>query len=216
MHSPPYRTQPGSSLTEIDADVLYWISLLSAVETCHRPWIDAFILTRSASVTKPASSSLWLLKPGPPQKQYPDSRVIAILVKPEPQTVASHCNRDQQTIATRLLETTQSAVSRGTRCIAANSRLADRGLILRAFGADGWRPRPRLSRRRVTVRDLQPALRARLDHRHQQPAFRRVDQCVHLRTLDRRTARSSHPPRPHPRDERRQLPPQTEQAPSPR
>ena len=58
-----------------------------------------------------------------------------------------------------------------------------------------------------------PALRARLHHRHQQPAVRRVDQRVRLRAPDRRAARPAHPPRPHPRDERRQLPPRPLQAP---
>ena len=36
--------------------------------------------------------------------------------------------------------------------------------------------------------------------------------CVRLRAPDRRAARPADPPRPHPRDERRQLPAQTEQA----
>ena len=63
-------------------------------------------------------------------------------------------------------------------------------------------------RRRAAVRGVQPALRARLDHRHQQPAVRRVDLRVRLRAADRRAARPAHPPRPHPRDERRQLPPE--------
>ena len=43
-------------------------------------------------------------------------------------------------------------------------------------------------------------------HRHQQSAVRRVDQRVRLRAADRRAARPADPPRPHPRDERRQLP----------
>ena len=66
-------------------------------------------------------------------------------------------------------------------------------------------------RRRAAVRGLQPALRARLDHRHQQPALRRVDRRVRLRATDRRAARSPHPSRPHPRDERRQLQAQAQQ-----
>jgi len=56
------------------------------------------------------------------------------------------------------------------------------------------------------VRGLQPALRARLHPRHQQSAVRR------LRAADRRAARPVDPPRPYPRNERRQLSPQTEQA----
>jgi DNA replication protein DnaC len=47
---------------------------------------------------------------------------------------------------------------------------------------------------------------------NQQSAVRRVDRRVRLRAADRRSARPAHPPRPHPRDERRQLPAQTEQA----
>ena len=47
----------------------------------------------------------------------------------------------------------------------------------------------------------------------QQSALRRVDRRVRLRAPDRRAARPADPPCPHPRDERRQLSPQTEQAP---
>ncbi len=68
-------------------------------------------------------------------------------------------------------------------------------------------------RRRVAVRSLQSALRAWLDYRHHQPALRRVDRRVRLRALDWRAARSPHPPRSHPRAERRQLQAQTQQAP---
>ena len=50
------------------------------------------------------------------------------------------------------------------------------------------------------------------DHRHQQSAVRRVDQRVRFRTAHRRAARPPHAPRPHPRDERRQLPAETKQA----
>src|SRR5215471_7307905 len=39
-----------------------------------------------------------------------------------------------------------------------------------------------------------------------------MDRRVRVREVDRRTARSAHPPRPHPRNEWRQLSPQTEQA----
>src|SRR5262249_17870539 len=39
-----------------------------------------------------------------------------------------------------------------------------------------------------------------------------MDRRVRVREVDRRAARSAHPPRPHPRNERRQLSPQTEQA----
>ena len=52
----------------------------------------------------------------------------------------------------------------------------------------------------------------RLHHRHQQPALRRVDKRVRRRATDRRAARPADPPRPHPRDERRQLSARTEQA----
>ena len=67
-------------------------------------------------------------------------------------------------------------------------------------------------RRRALVRGLQPALRARLHHRHQQSAVRRMDRCLRVREADRCAARPTDPPRPHPRNERRQLSPQTEQA----
>ena len=41
-----------------------------------------------------------------------------------------------------------------------------------------------------------------------QPAVRRVDRGVRRRAPRRGAARPPHPPRPHPRDERRELPPQ--------
>ena len=85
----------------------------------------------------------------------------------------------------------------------------------RLQAADHRRTRLRAAlpdRRRAAVRGVHPALRARLHHRHQQPAVRRVDRRVRLRAPDRRAARPADPPRPHPRDERRQLPAQTEQA----
>ena len=52
-------------------------------------------------------------------------------------------------------------------------------------------------------------LRAWLDPGHLQPAVRRVDRGVRLRAPHRGAARPPHPPRPHPRDERRELPPQS-------
>jgi DNA replication protein DnaC len=69
-----------------------------------------------------------------------------------------------------------------------------------------------LSQTGAAVRGVQPALRTRLDHRHLQPAVRRVDRRVRLRAADRRAARPADPPRPYPGDERRQLPAQAEQA----
>ena len=40
--------------------------------------------------------------------------------------------------------------------------------------------------------------------------FRRMDRGIWLRTIDWSAAGPAHPPRPHPRDERRQLPPQAQ------
>ena len=60
------------------------------------------------------------------------------------------------------------------------------------------------------VRGLQPALRARLGPGHQQPALRRVDIRVRLGAADRRAPRPPHAPCPHPRDERRELPPESQ------
>ena len=48
-----------------------------------------------------------------------------------------------------------------------------------------------------------------LDPGHLQPAVRRVDRGVRLRAPHRGAARPPHPPRPHPRDERRELLPQS-------
>jgi hypothetical protein len=56
------------------------------------------------------------------------------------------------------------------------------------------------------VRGLQPALRAGFGAGDQQPALRRVDQRLRRGAAHRCLARPAHPPRPHPRDEWRQLP----------
>ena len=63
---------------------------------------------------------------------------------------------------------------------------------------------------RTALRGLQPALRAGIDPRDHQPAVRRVDRDVRLGEADRRSAGQAHTPRSHHRDERRQLPSQTE------
>ena len=71
--------------------------------------------------------------------------------------------------------------------------------------------RPPVPHRRGTpLRGLQPALRAGLHPGHHQPALRRMDRGIWLRTIDWSAAGPAHPPRPHPRDERRQLPPQAQ------
>jgi DNA replication protein DnaC len=59
---------------------------------------------------------------------------------------------------------------------------------------------------------LQPALRADLNHGHQQPALPGVDRDPRLRAAHRSPARPPNPPRSHPGDERRQLSPEAEQA----
>ncbi len=58
---------------------------------------------------------------------------------------------------------------------------------------------------RAAVRGHLPALRARLDHHHLQPALRRMDRGLRIGTPHRRDPRSPDPPRPHSRDERREL-----------
>ena len=63
----------------------------------------------------------------------------------------------------------------------------------------------------TALRGLQPALRAWIGPRDHQPAVRRVDRDVRVREVDRRSAGQAHTPRPHHRDERRQLPSQAEQ-----
>ena len=47
---------------------------------------------------------------------------------------------------------------------------------------------------------------------HHQPALRRMDRSLRVGKADRGAAGPSHPPRPHPGDERRQLPPQAQPA----
>ena len=66
------------------------------------------------------------------------------------------------------------------------------------------------TRRGTALRGLQPALRAGLHPGDHEPALRRVDRGVWLRTTDRGAAGSAHPPRPHPGDERRKLPAQAQ------
>lgn len=65
--------------------------------------------------------------------------------------------------------------------------------------------------RRAALRGLQPALRTRLDAGDQQPAGSGMDGSPRLGAADPRAAGSTHPPGPHPGDERRKLPPETEQ-----
>ena len=61
------------------------------------------------------------------------------------------------------------------------------------------------TRRRASIRGIQPALRARLDPGDQQSAIRRVDRDLRLRTPDRSFAGPAHPPCPYPGNEWRKL-----------
>ena len=60
----------------------------------------------------------------------------------------------------------------------------------------------------TAVRGLQPALRAGLHHGDHQPALRRMDRGLRVGEAHRGPAGPPHPPRPHPGDERRELPAQ--------
>ena len=87
------------------------------------------------------------------------------------------------------------------------------GPACRGEPADRRRDRiraPVAERKRAPVRRLQPALRERRHHRHLQPALPGMDFRLRQRTPCRRTPRPYRPPRPYPRDERRQLPAQAE------
>ena len=64
----------------------------------------------------------------------------------------------------------------------------------------------------TALRGLQPALRTGLHPGDHQPALRRVDRGLRVRKAHRRAAGPSHPPRAHPGDERRELPPQGQPA----
>ena len=79
-----------------------------------------------------------------------------------------------------------------------------------------WRTsplRPPVHHRSGTaLRGLQPALRTGLHPGDHQPALRRVDRGLRVRKAHRRAAGPSHPPRAHPGDERRELPPQGQPA----
>ena len=58
---------------------------------------------------------------------------------------------------------------------------------------------------------IQGCIRARLHPGPHQPALQRVDRGLRLGASRRRAAGPAHPPRPHPGDERRELPPQAQQ-----
>ena len=58
----------------------------------------------------------------------------------------------------------------------------------------------------IALRGLQPALRARLHPGHYQPPLRRVDRGLRIGASHRGVAGPAHPSRPHPGDERRELP----------
>ena len=78
-------------------------------------------------------------------------------------------------------------------------------MMWRTLWPKSWRTRWRCGSAVVSVLD-QPALRARRYPDHQQPALRRMDRDLRLRTPHRRAARPADPPCHHPRDEWRQLP----------
>ena len=63
----------------------------------------------------------------------------------------------------------------------------------------------------LAVRDLLPALRASIDAGDLESALQRMDRDLRLRTVDRCPARPADPSRPHPRAQRRQLSPRTQQ-----
>ena len=63
----------------------------------------------------------------------------------------------------------------------------------------------------TALRGLQPALRTGIHNGDHQPSLRRVDRGLRLGTAHRSAAGPPHPPRPHPGDERRELPPQAQQ-----
>ena len=62
----------------------------------------------------------------------------------------------------------------------------------------------------TALRGVQPALRAGLHPGNDQPALRRMDRGLRLRKAHRSAAGPAHPPCPHPRDERGELPPQAQ------
>src|SRR6266852_9880428 len=84
-------------------------------------------------------------KPGPCKRQHPDSRVVAVSVRPELQTVGFAPQRRSADDCCALDGDYQ--ILRRAEALGA-SRLARAGrnsLILRAFRAGCWWPRPRLS-----------------------------------------------------------------------
>ena len=79
---------------------------------------------------------------------------------------------------------------------------------LRTIGKSTRRREP-IPRRKTLMHLCQAPLHVRWTRGHQ-PAVRRVDRDVRIREVDRRSAGQAHTPRPHHRNERRQLPSQTE------
>ena len=63
---------------------------------------------------------------------------------------------------------------------------------------------------RAALRGLLPALREGLRHGTHQPPLQRVDRGLRLGTAHRSAAGPAHSPRPHPGDERRELPAQVQ------
>ena len=69
-----------------------------------------------------------------------------------------------------------------------------------------WLPAVQRLRRRVALPSAEQALRAHQRHHHDQSQLRRMGNRVRRPEDDDRAARSSHPPLPHPRNRKRQLP----------
>ena len=84
--------------------------------------------------------------------------------------------------------------------------------IVDVTGRTNCRLSPVPHRSGTALRGLQPALRTGLHPGDHQPALRRVDRGLRVRKAHRRAAGPSHPPRAHPGDERRELPPQGQPA----
>ena len=85
-------------------------------------------------------------------------------------------------------------------------------LIIDELGFVPLSPCPPVPHRSGTpLRGIQPTLRAGLHPGNHQSSLRRVDRGVRLGMAHRSTAGPPHSPRPHSRNERRELPPQAQQ-----
>ena len=122
--------------------------------------------------------------------------------------IKRHIAVDSQGLPHAIHVTTADVADRAGALAMFDRRRADLSRVQNVMVDGGYTGKPVPHRGGAALRGLQPALRAGLHPGDHQPALRRVDRGLRVREADRSPAGPSHPPRPHPGDERRQLPAQ--------